>query len=226
MRTTLIFIPFMIFSATLLGMDDENSCFENIEFSCKICMSNETNEKLINIGCSQHDYCENCLRQYLGAQLDEGATTFKCPAPACQSVLNPPDNFVNHKKLKKNLQARANELDQQNNTSSYVWVGLFKGFLGCLFCCFNCCGRVSFSDIEVCPYCKEIFQFTEGCNAIYHSKCDHVFLKNSQVNLPCCDSAYGCYFPNPIACCCSYTYTSDGTQTSCNTCPSCWRIDL
>lgn len=226
MQAKLPLIYFIIFSCTLSAMDEEDNAFTNINLGCKICISDEAKEKLINVGCGQHDYCESCLVQYLNNQLEEGATSFKCPAPGCQSVLKPERRLFNQAQLQKNIKTLGNELDDQINQSCFVWKGLFKGFLGYVFCCFNCCGCVSFSDIEVCPYCKEVFQFSKGCNSIFHYECKHVFLKNSQLNIPCCNKACGCYFPNPIAGCGSFTYAADGDKITCNTCPSCWCIDF
>jgi hypothetical protein len=219
------FIFLIFISCTLSAMDNEESLFVTVEFGCKICLAEDSKDKLINAGCNQHDYCESCLKQYIHIQLQNRATSIKCPAAGCKTVLNPVHELFDQKQLVKNKNIEMEALIQQSD-NSYVWQGLFKGFLGYIFCCFNCCGRVSFSDIEVCPYCKQVFQFTSGCNSIYHKECNHVFLKNSQLNVPCYDTACGCYFPNPIACCCSFTYTKDGDTVSCNTCPSCWCIDI
>lgn len=206
---------------------DEENPHNEARLDCVICTNTFDNNEFKRIGCEEHLYCNECLKAYFLMELRSNKYEFKCPDLECKNFLTPGNDLCNAHWVNGNKQNALNEIEQQSTKRrSYLCKEFLKGCCSYLCCAFNFFGCCSFTDIEVCPNCREIYQFAGGCNAIYHKECGRVFMKNGQCSIPLWDKICGCYFPVSLDACCSFGHAPGGGNIRCNTLPSCWCIDI
>lgn len=58
-------------------------------FSCGVCMEDKLMEDVARIPECEHQYCRECLRDYLGSQLKDGAFPIMCPGCRAEKLTEP-----------------------------------------------------------------------------------------------------------------------------------------
>ncbi len=199
---------------------------ENIT-QCTICL--DSFDKRENLGCVDHPFCQQCLKRYASVEVNEHKrTVVKCPEKDCLVCLEMDPRIIDLEQVRKNCEEQDEELLQQSSKQrSYVSRELCKGTLGCLFCCCNCNGHYNPEGLEFCPNCRELIQHGGRCSAVYHKKCDRVFLRGNQCNIPCGCCVTGCYFPVSCSSCLVEGENENGRFVGgCTTCCLCWCVPI
>ena len=72
------------------------------------------------------------------------------------------------------------------------------------------------NDIEYCPYCVSVVQYTGGCPNIHCRVCGTHYVRDQQWNFPLICCVFGMYVPffNFNVCC--------GEGKCCEATPNCW----
>lgn len=132
-----------------------------LPFMCEICTEPKPIKESFNImGCS-HNYCNECMIQYVASKLQENVTGIRCPVPDCNGVLEP--EYCRSILPPEVFERWGNALCES------VILGSEK-----FYCPFKDCSMLLINDVgsgesitqSECPYCNRLF--CAQCKTTWH----------------------------------------------------------
>ncbi|PWA80520.1 Zinc finger, C6HC-type [Artemisia annua] len=151
--TNLPFMPYVTYESTQVP-----------DKFCGICMDTKTEfEMFINDDVCGHTFCIDCIREHIGAKINENIANVRCPDPNCKGLIGP--NVCRYILPKEVLERWESALCES------LIIGSQK-----FYCPFKDCSALLVDDSAVavkdtkCPHCNR--KFCAQCKVPWHSEMD------------------------------------------------------